>query len=110
MNLITIAGAKTLLSSSVAGLTLILLATNPSLANTHSELASSNQAQRTSKQAELVKQLLNQRTTPRNPTTQQTKQMECACCKSMMNNMPGKTDNRPSMMQNMPRIMDGQNK
>ena len=105
-----IAGVKTLLSSSVAGLTLILLATNPSLANTPSEKATLNQAQRTFKQAELVKQLLNQRTTPRNPTTQQTKQMECACCKSMMNNMLGKTDNMPSMMHNMPRMMDGQNK
>ncbi len=70
-----IAGVKTLLSISVAGLTLILLATNPSLANTPSEKATLNQAQRTFKQAELVKQLLNQKTTPRNPTTQQTKQM-----------------------------------
>lgn len=55
MNLITIAGVKTLLSNSVGGLTLMLLATNPSLANAHSEQATSNQAQRTSKQAELVK-------------------------------------------------------
>ena len=101
--------AKTLLSGSIAGLTLVVLAANPTLANTHNEKTTSNQASSTSARAELVQKLLSQRTAPNNPTTPQTNQMGCACCKAMMQSMPGMTNKMPGMMQNMPGMMDSQN-
>lgn len=99
---------KTLSHGSIAGLALIFLVANPSFANTNSEKATSNQASGTSQRTELVKQLLNQRTTPQNQPSPQTNQMGCACCQSMMNNK--KTNSMPGMMHNMPEMMDGQNK
>ncbi len=93
---------KTLLSGSIAGLTLVVLASSPTLANTHNEKATPNQASSTSARAELVEKLLSQRTAPVNPTTPQTKPMECACCKSMMNNKPGMMNKRPEMTNEMP--------
>lgn len=98
--------AKTLLSGSIAGLTLIVLAASPTLAN---EKTTPNQASSTSARAELVQKLLSQRTAPNNPTTPQTNQMGCACCKSMMQSMPGMTNKMPGMMHNMPGMMDSQN-
>ncbi len=101
---------KTLLSGSIAGLTLAVLASSPTLANTHNDPATPNQASSTSARAELVQKLLSQRTAPGNPTTpQMMKPMECACCKSMMNSMPGMTNKMPGMMNNMPGMMDSQN-
>ena len=93
---------KTLLSGSIAGLTLAVLASSPTLANTHNEKATPNQASNTSARAELVQKLLSQRTVPVNPPTQQMKPMECACCKSMMNKKPEMTNKRPEMTNEMP--------
>ncbi|PSB30894.1 hypothetical protein [Chlorogloea sp. CCALA 695] len=93
---------KTLLSGSIAGLTLAVLASSPTLANTHNGPATSNQASSTSARAEVVQKLLSQRTTPVNPTTPQMKPMECACCKSMMNKKPEMTNKRPEMTNEMP--------
>lgn len=100
MNIIT--QAKTLLYGSVSGLTLIVLAASPTLANTHNQILTPDQASSTSNEAKLSQQQVSQRTDPSNQTTQQTNQMRCACCKSMMNNMPG-------MMNNTPDTMGGQN-
>ena len=100
---------KTLLSGSIAGLTLAVLASSPTLANTHNGPATPNQASSTSARAEVVQKLLSQRTAPVNPTTPQMMPMECACCKSMMNSMPGMTNKMPGMMNNMPGMMDSQN-
>ena len=93
---------KTLLSGSIAGLTLVVLASSPTLANTHNEKTTPNQASNTSARAELVQKLLSQRTAPVNPTTPQMKPMECACCKSMMNKKPEMTNKRPEMTNEMP--------
>ena len=101
--------AKTLLNGSIAGLTLVVLASSPTLANTHNEKTTPNQASNTSARAELVQKLLSQRTAPVNPTTPQMKPMECACCKSMMQSMPGMTNKMPGMMNNMPGMTDSQN-
>jgi len=98
--------AKTLLSGSIAGLTLIVLAASPTLAN---EKTTPNQSSSTSARAELVQELLSQRTAPNNSNTPQTNQMGCACCKSMMQSMPGMTNKMPGMMHNMPGMMDSQN-
>lgn len=98
---------KTLLSGSIAGLTLAVLASSPTLANTHNEKTTPSQTSSTSAKAELVQKL--QRTAPVNPTTPQMKPMECACCKSMMNSMPGMTNKMPGMMNNMPGMTDSQN-
>ncbi|PSB30472.1 hypothetical protein [Chlorogloea sp. CCALA 695] len=100
---------KTLLSGSIAGLTLVVLAASPTLASTHNQKTTLNQASSTSAKAELVQKLLSQRTAPVNPTTPQMKPMECACCKSMMNSMPGMTNKMPGMMNNMPGMTDSQN-
>ena len=107
MNMIT--RAKTLLNCSIAGLTLIVLAASPTLANTHNQILTPNQASNTSKEAKLSQEQISQTTVPRNQTTQQTNQTGCACCKSMMNNMPGMMNNMPGMMNNMPGMMGGQN-
>lgn len=107
MNIIT--QAKTLLHGSLAGLTLMVLAANPTLANTHNQILTPHQASSTSNAAKLSQQQVSQRTAPRNQTTQQTNQMECACCKSMMNNMPGMMHKTPGMMNSMPDTMGGQN-
>ena len=93
---------KTLLSGSIAGLTLAVLASSPTLANTHNDPATSNQASSTSARAEVVQKLLSQKTAPVNPTTPQMKPMECACCKSMMNKKPEMTNKRPEMTNEMP--------
>lgn len=100
MNWIT--QTKTLLNGSIAGLTLMVLAASPTLANTHNQILTPNQASSTSKELKLSQQQSSQRTAPINQTTQQTNQAGCSCCKSMMSNMPG-------MMNNMPRMMDRQN-
>jgi len=101
--------AKTLLSGFIAGLTLVVVAANPTLANTHNEKATPNQASSTSARAELVQKLRSQKTVPNNPTTPQTNQMGCACCKSMMQSMPGMTNKMPRMIQSIPGMMDSQN-
>ena len=100
MNRIT--QAKTLLNGSIAGLTLMVLAASPTLANTHNQILTPNQASSTSKKVQLSQQQSGQRTAPINQTTQQTNQTGCPCCKSTMSNMPG-------MMNNMPGMMDRQN-
>lgn len=107
MNLTT--RAKTLLSGSIAGLTLVVLAASPTLASTHNQKTTPNQASSSSAKAELVQKLLSQRTAPNNPTTPQTNQMGCACCKSMMQSMPGMTNKKPGMMQSMPGMTDSEN-
>lgn len=107
MNLTT--RAKTLLSGSIAGLTLVVLAASPTLASTYNQKTTPNQASSTSAKAELVQKLLSQRTAPNNPTTPQTNQMGCACCKSMMQSMPGMTNKKPGMMQSMPGMMNSEN-
>jgi len=89
-----IASIKTLLSGSVAGLALMVLAASPTLANTHARILTPNQASSTSGETKLTQQQNGQRTTPRNQTTQQTNQTGCPCCKSMMNNMPGMMDHQ----------------
>lgn len=104
MNIIT--QAKTLLHGSLAGLTLMVLAANPTLANTHNQILTPHQASSTSNEAKLSQQQVSQRTAPRNQTTQQTNQMGCACCKSMMNNMPDMMNNMPGMMHNTPGMMN----
>ena len=96
-----IALTKTLLSGFVAGLTLMVLAASPTLANTHGRILTPNQASSTLNETKLTQQQSGQSTAPRNQTTPQTNQMGCACCKSMTNNMPG-------MMNNMPGTMDRQ--
>lgn len=101
--------AKILLGSSIAGLTLVILSANPTLANTHNEKTTANQGSSTSARAELVQKLLNQRTAPNKPTTPQTKQMGCPCCQSMMQGMPGMTNKMPGLMPGMPGMMDSQN-
>jgi hypothetical protein len=93
---------KTLLSGSIAGLTLAVLASSPTLANTHNEKAIPNQASSTSAKAEMVQKLLSQKTAPVNPTTPQMKPMECACCESMMNKKPEIINKRPEMTNEMP--------
>ena len=101
--------AKTLLSGSIAGLTLVVLAASPTLANTYNEKTTPNQASSTLARAELVQKLLSQRTAPNRPTTPQPKQMGCPCCQSMMQGMPGMTNKMPGMMQSMPGMMNSQN-
>lgn len=101
--------AKTVLSSAVAGLTLLVLAASPTLANTHNQTVTPNQASSATNSVKLTQQQISQRTAPRNQTTQQTNQMGCACCQSMMNNMPRTMNNMPGMMNNMPGMMGGQN-
>lgn len=98
--------AKTLLGGCIAGLSLAVLAGSPTLANTHSEKITPNQASGTSAKAELVQKLLSQRTAPNRPTTPQTKQMGCPCCQSMMQSIPGMTNKMPGMMQGMPGMID----
>ena len=110
MNMIT--RANTLLNGSIAGLTLMVLAASPTLANTHNRILTPNQASSTSKDVQLSQQQSGQRTAPTNQTTQQTNQAGCPCCKSMMSNMPGMMNNMPGMMQrknNMPGMMERQN-
>ena len=98
-----IARTGTFLSSSLAGLTFTVLAASPSLANTHNQIVP-NPAYSSSNAAKL-QQLLSQRTTPTNQNTQKTNQTGCACCKSMMNNMPQMMERQ----NNMPRMMERQN-
>lgn len=100
---------KTLLSGSIAGLTLVVLAASPTLANTHNEKTMPNPSSSTSARAELVQKLLSQRTAPNKPTTPQTNQMGCPCCQSMMQSMPGMTNKMPGMMHNMPGMTDSEN-
>ena len=105
-----IAQTQTFLSNSLAGLTFMVLAASPSLANTHNQIVP-NPAYSSSNTAKL-QQLLSQRTTPTNQTTQQTNQAGCPCCKSMMSNMPGMMNNMPKMMErqnNMPGMVERQN-
>ena len=109
--------AKTLLYGSVAGLTLMVLAANPTLANSHNQILTPEQASSASNELKPSQQQVSQRTAPRNQTTQQTNQMGCACCKSMMsnmpdmmNNMPGIMNKTPGMMNSMPDTMGGQNR
>lgn len=101
--------AKTLLYGSVAGLTLMVLTANPTLANTHNQILTPEQASSASNEVKPSQQQVSQRTAPRNQTTQQTNQMGCSCCKSMMNNMPGMMNKTPGMMNRMPDTMGGQN-
>ena len=90
--------AKTLLNGSIAGLTLVVLAASPTLANTHNQKTTPNQASSTSARAELVQKLLSQKTAPNKPTAPQTNQMGCACCKSMMQRMSRMTNKMPGMI------------
>lgn len=98
-----ITGPKSVLSSAVAGLTLLVLAASPTLASTHNQAVTPNQAKSATNSVKLSQNQINQRTAPRNQTTQQSNQMGCPCCQSMMNNMPG------MMNSNMPGMMDGEN-
>ena len=98
-----IAQTQTFLSNSLAGLTFMVLAASPSLANTHNQIVP-NQASNSSNAAKL-QQMLSQRTAPTNQNTQKTNQTGCACCKSMMNNMPGMMERQ----NNMPGMMERQN-
>lgn len=110
MNIIARTG--TFLSNSLAGLTFMVLAASPTLANTHNQILAPNQASSTSKKVQLSQQQSGQRTAPTNQTTQQTNQAGCPCCKSMMSNMPGMMNNMPGMMErqnNMPAMMERQN-
>ena len=105
-----IARTGTFLTSSLAGITFMVLAASPILANTHNQIVP-NQASSSSNAAKL-QQLLSQRTTPTNQNTQKTNQTGCACCASMMSNMPQMMNNMPGMMNrqhNMPGMMDRQN-
>ena len=105
-----IARTGTFLTSSLAGLTFTVLAASPSLANTHNQIVPNSDY--SSSNAAKLQQLLSQRTTPTNQTTQQTNQAQCPCCKSMMSNMPGMMNNMPNMMEhqnNMPGMMKRQN-
>lgn len=101
--------AKTVLSPAVAGLTLLVLAASPTLANTHNKSVTPNQSSSPTNEVKLTQQQINQRTAPRNQTTQQNNQMGCACCQSMMNNMPKMMNNTPGMMNNMPGMTGGHN-
>ncbi len=90
--------AKTLLGGAVAGLSLLVLATSPTLANNHKQTAIPNRVSSAINEAQLTQKQTSQITTPRNQTTQQTKQTGCSCCQSMMN-----------QKNNMPGMMGGQN-
>lgn len=83
--------AKTVLSPAIAGLTLLVLAASPTLANNHNQTVTTTQPSNATNSAKLTQQQISQRTAPRNQMTQPTNQMGCPCCKSMMNNMPGMT-------------------
>lgn len=95
--------AKTVLSPAVAGLTLLVLAASPTLANTHNKTVTPNQASSATNSVKLNQQQTSQRTVPTNQTPQQPNQMGCPCCQNMMNNGPG------MMNSNMPGMMGGQN-
>lgn len=81
--------AKTVIGGAIAGLTLLTLTANPTLASTHNQTAISTTPSSLTNETGLTKEQISQTTTPRNQTTQQTNQTGCACCKSMMNNTPG---------------------
>lgn len=91
---------KTVLSPVIAGLTLLVLAASPTLADTHNQTVTPIQASSATNEVKLTQQQINQRTAPRNQTTQQ---MGCPCCQKMMNNGSG------MMNSNMPGMMGGQN-
>lgn len=95
--------AKTVLNPAVAGLSLLVLAASPTLANTHNQSVTPNQASSVKNEVKLTQQQINPRTLPRNQETQQDNQTGCPCCQSMMKKMPG------MMNSNMHRMMDGQN-
>ena len=88
MSIIT--GAKTMIGGAIAGLTLLTLIANPTLASTHNQTAISTAPSSLTNETRLtIREQISQTTTPRNQTTQQTNQAGCPCCKSMMNNMQG---------------------
>jgi hypothetical protein len=84
-------------------MTLLVLAASPTLANTHNQTVTPIQVSSATNEVKLTQRQINQRTAPRNQTTQQSNQMGCPCCQSMMNNMPG------MMNSNMPGMMGGHN-
>jgi len=96
---------KTVIGSALAGMTLLALAANPTLADTHNHTASPTTAPSSSAQPlnELTSQTVAQTTqTPRTPQPQN--QPGCGCCKNMMNNMQEMRNNMRGMMgsQNSP--------
>ncbi len=81
--------AEKMIYGAIAGLTLLTLTANPTLASTHNQTAISTTPSSLTNETRLTREQISQTTTPRNQTPQQTNQTGCACCKSMMNNMPG---------------------
>ena len=86
---------KTVIGGAIAGLTLLTLTANPTLASTHNQTAISTTPSSLTNETQMTRQI-SQTTTQKNQTTQQTNQPGCACCKSMMNNMPGMMDGQNS--------------
>lgn len=94
--------AKTVLSGAIASLALLMFAATPTLADTHSQTVKPTTTSRSTNanEASLTQEQTSQMTAQTNQTPQPPTPKGCACCKSMMNNMPGMMNNMPGMMNN----------
>jgi len=95
--------AKTVIGGTIAGLTLLALTANPSLADTHNQTASPTTASSSTNEAPVAQERLSQTIAQTNQAPQQPTQGGCSCCKNMMNNM-----NMPAMRNNMPGMTGNQ--
>jgi len=94
MNITTWANI-TVLNAALGGLTLLMLAASPTLADNHSKTINGTPVFSATNEVKLTQEQRSQTQLPTNQTTQQTNQMQCSCCQKMMNNMPGMMNNMP---------------
>jgi hypothetical protein len=105
MNITTWANI-TVLNAALGGLTLLMLAASPTLADNHSKTINTTPVFSATNEVKLTQEQRSQTQLPTNQTTQQTNQMQCPCCQKMMNNMPGMMNNMPGRgTTNMPGMM-----
>lgn len=92
----------TVLNAALGGLTLLMLAASPTLADNHSKTINVTPVFSATNEVKLSQEQRSQTQLP----TNQTNQMQCSCCQKMMNNMPGMMNNMPGRgTTNMPEMM-----